>query len=176
MIQPIQIRPISTKREKQQFIAFVNNLYKDCPYYCPVNQWFYYLFTQCQTTLFFDQISFVELFRANFKTIAYLKNSHSVFTKIPSTISDKENWMEILVDKEMSFINGAEIITDVRQVIEEYNDYIKQRDEAYHNWQFAEKIGKVAGYGPAFKNTAVALEPAVTPMTFGFAKGLRSIV
>lgn len=35
MIQPIQIRPISTKREKQQFIAFANNLYKDCPYYCP---------------------------------------------------------------------------------------------------------------------------------------------
>lgn len=35
MAQPIQIRPITTKREKKQFIAFANDLYKDCPYYCP---------------------------------------------------------------------------------------------------------------------------------------------
>lgn len=31
----IEIRPISTKREKRQFITFANRLYKDCPYYCP---------------------------------------------------------------------------------------------------------------------------------------------
>lgn len=31
----IEIRPISTQREKRQFIAFANKLYKDCPYYCP---------------------------------------------------------------------------------------------------------------------------------------------
>lgn len=31
----IEIRPISTKSELKQFIQFANDLYADCPYYCP---------------------------------------------------------------------------------------------------------------------------------------------
>lgn len=31
----IQIVEINTKREIKKFIAFANDLYKDCPYYCP---------------------------------------------------------------------------------------------------------------------------------------------
>ena len=31
----IEIREIHTKREQEQFIEFANELYKDCPYYCP---------------------------------------------------------------------------------------------------------------------------------------------
>lgn len=31
----IEIRPINTKRELKRFIEFANDLYKDCPYYCP---------------------------------------------------------------------------------------------------------------------------------------------
>ena len=31
----IKIRPINTKRELKRFIEFANDLYKDCPYYCP---------------------------------------------------------------------------------------------------------------------------------------------
>jgi len=31
----IEIREIHTKRELEQFIEFANELYKDCPYYCP---------------------------------------------------------------------------------------------------------------------------------------------
>lgn len=34
-MQAIQIRPVVTRQEKRQFIAFANELYKDCPYYCP---------------------------------------------------------------------------------------------------------------------------------------------
>ena len=31
----VEIREINTKREIKQFIQFANDLYKDCPYYCP---------------------------------------------------------------------------------------------------------------------------------------------
>ena len=31
----IEIREVNTKRELRQFIEFANDLYKDCPYYCP---------------------------------------------------------------------------------------------------------------------------------------------
>lgn len=31
----IEIREVSSKKELKQFVAFVNELYKDCPYYCP---------------------------------------------------------------------------------------------------------------------------------------------
>lgn len=31
----VEIREINTKRELKQFIQFANDLYKDCPYYCP---------------------------------------------------------------------------------------------------------------------------------------------
>ncbi|MBR6830361.1 MAG: N-acetyltransferase [Paludibacteraceae bacterium] len=31
----VEIRPIQTKRELRQFIQFANDLYADCPYYCP---------------------------------------------------------------------------------------------------------------------------------------------
>ncbi len=31
----VEIRPISTKRELKRFIQFANDLYADCPYYCP---------------------------------------------------------------------------------------------------------------------------------------------
>ncbi len=31
----VEIREIHTKRELRQFIQFANDLYKDCPYYCP---------------------------------------------------------------------------------------------------------------------------------------------
>ena len=31
----IEIREINTKRERKQFIQFANDLYADCPYYCP---------------------------------------------------------------------------------------------------------------------------------------------
>ena len=31
----VQIRPIQTKRELRKFIQFANDLYADCPYYCP---------------------------------------------------------------------------------------------------------------------------------------------
>lgn len=34
-MQPIQIRPVVTRQEKRRFVAFANELYKDCPYYCP---------------------------------------------------------------------------------------------------------------------------------------------
>ena len=31
----VEIREIHTKRELRQFIQFANDLYADCPYYCP---------------------------------------------------------------------------------------------------------------------------------------------
>ncbi len=31
----VQIKPIETKRELKQFIQFANDLYAECPYYCP---------------------------------------------------------------------------------------------------------------------------------------------
>ena len=31
----VQIKPIQTKRELKQFIQFANDLYAECPYYCP---------------------------------------------------------------------------------------------------------------------------------------------
>ena len=31
----VEIREISTKRELKKFIQFANDLYADCPYYCP---------------------------------------------------------------------------------------------------------------------------------------------
>ena len=31
----LEIKEVNTKRERRQFIEFANNLYGDCPYYCP---------------------------------------------------------------------------------------------------------------------------------------------
>ena len=31
----LEIREINTKKELKRFIEFANDLYKDCPYYCP---------------------------------------------------------------------------------------------------------------------------------------------
>ena len=31
----IEIRPISTRCERKRFIQFANDLYANCPYYCP---------------------------------------------------------------------------------------------------------------------------------------------
>ena len=34
-LMAIEIREVNTKRQLRQFIEFANDLYKDCPHYCP---------------------------------------------------------------------------------------------------------------------------------------------